>query len=82
MYLGLYLIIYHSVEYLVEYPHQRRILQNVPGAVLDLTTAVRSVVLNVLMANVITLTGPVLVDVNQDTTLERVSYVIQVSKMV
>ena len=47
---------------------------------MDLTTAVTPVVLTVLVATVITLPGPVSVDVNQDTTLTRASYAILVSK--
>ena len=78
----MYLIIYHTVEYLIECPYQLSILQNVLRAALDLTTAARSVVLTVLVAIVITLTGPVPVDVYRDTTLTRASYAIQVSKMV
>jgi len=78
----MYLIVYHTVEYLIECPYQLSILQNVLGAALDLTTAARSVVLTVLVATVITLTDPVPVVVNQDTTLIRASYAIQVSKMV
>ena len=45
-----------------------------------LTTAVKHAVHTVLVATVITLTGPVPVDVNQDTTLTRVSFAIQVSR--
>ena len=47
---------------------------------MGLTTAVTPVVLTVLVATVITLTDPVLVDVNQDTTLTRASFAIKVSK--
>jgi len=80
MYLRLHLIFYNSFAYIVECPYQLCILQNVLRAALDLTTAARSVVLTVLVATVITLTGPVLVDVNQDTTLTRASFAIKVSK--
>jgi len=83
MYLKLHLIFYNSFAYIVECPYQfilLRILQSVLRAALDLTTAVTPAVLTVLMANVITLTGPVPVDVNRDTTLTRASYAIQVSK--
>jgi len=78
MYLRLHVIVYHSVEYPIECPYQLCMLQNVRRAVLDLTTAVRFVVLTVLMETVITLTDHVPVDVNQDTTLTRISYAIQV----
>ena len=56
-------------------------LQNVLRAALGLTTVVTPAVLTVLMATVITLTGPVPVVVNQDLTLTRISYAIQVSKI-
>jgi len=45
-----------------------------------LTTAVTHAVHTVLVATVITLTGPVPMDVIQDMTLARVSFVIQVSR--
>jgi len=44
-----------------------------------LTTAVTHAVHTVLAATVITLTGPVPMDVNQDTTLTGVSFAIQVN---
>jgi len=47
MCLRLHIIVYHSVEYLVECPYQLCILQNVLRAALDLTTAVTPVVLTV-----------------------------------
>ena len=43
-----------------------------------LTTAITHAVITVLVATVITLTGPVPLDVNQDMTLTRVCFVIQV----
>jgi len=55
-------------------------IQNAPVVRTVLTTAVTPVVHTVLVATVITLTGPVPMDVNQDTTLTIVSYAIQVCK--
>jgi len=54
-------------------------LQNAPTVRTVLTTAVTHAVHTVLAVTVITLTGPVPGDVNQDTTLTRVSFATQVN---